>query len=519
MIKSKKQMAFYLALAANALWASSFVGAKITLLSWGPYTAAVLRLALSSLVLVIAYKLLNLESKAPKNIQEWVFVSLVGLILGGLYALQLSGMTTIESGLSAAIMLLAPLLLLILAPLVAKEGFELKKAIAAVLGAIGGVVLLYENLSMNISSNIGVWLTFGAALCLALFTLANRRFSKSISHPTMTLYSLIIGSLVLLPFSVSELIRVQSFNTENLLNSSLALFYLATVCTALPFFIWNKATAMTEAKNLASTMHLKTPLAIIFGVILLNEAPTWSLFFGVLIVSFSIWLSQASSFSFFKSKKAKLQSDSGFRPDLIIEATNLCDRACKGCYAANLFTGNGKKLSNGLNLNPTALTEVFNQVGSMHITSIRGGEPTLNPEIEKLLEVSANYSKMVILETHGRWIEKGSKLLDACSKFGISVKISFDSMHGLSKEELFNMCELLDQKSVNYLIAITEFTEEEFLKTRSICSWATNEQVIFQKKAKSLSELVKPLIGVVKTSGILEATLTTKKYFTRGQYA
>ena len=52
---------------------------------------------------------------------------------------------------------------------------------------------------------------------------------------------------------------------------------------------------MTETKNLASPMHIKTPVAIMFGVIMFGEPITWQLIAGTTIVSFALWLSQKNN--------------------------------------------------------------------------------------------------------------------------------------------------------------------------------------------------------------------------------
>ena len=77
--------------------------------------------------------------------------------------------------------------------------------------------------------------------------------------------------------------------------SWVAVVFLATVCSALCFFLWNYALAKSPASEIASTMHIKTPTAIILGVAVAGEAVTPSLIIGSAIVAIAVWLSQQSS--------------------------------------------------------------------------------------------------------------------------------------------------------------------------------------------------------------------------------
>jgi len=209
-----------------------------------------------------------------------------------------------------------------------------------------------------------------------------------------------------------------------------------------------------------------------------------------------------------------------FHPDLIVEVTGVCDRACAGCYAPNLISKYSPEdlfrekpemflMSEGLN---ATLTEMKANIDSI---ALRGGEPSRHPYLSNLLRVAHKHSRNVYVETHGRWILNNgeSELLQVCAELGTILKISFDRMHGLSSDELKGIINRISKEQAAFLIAITEATDEDFLKTRALCDWVPDENIIHQKKAKSLHELIEPRIGVVKLSGKLARTLTTKRDF------
>ena len=206
-----------------------------------------------------------------------------------------------------------------------------------------------------------------------------------------------------------------------------------------------------------------------------------------------------------------------FHPDLIIEAINACNRACQGCYAANTLVNKNKAQTSAKFINLDSLTMALSEIPHVEIVTIRGGEPSIHPYIDQVLEVVRRKSNFVILETHGRWINSNAPLLNVCKNLDIKIKVSFDSMHGLSADQLRDFHKILSNNSIEYFVAITEPTYEEFIATRSLCHWIPNSKIIFQKKAVTLDELIVPKIGVIKVGGELNKTLSVKNDFLSGR--
>lgn len=208
-----------------------------------------------------------------------------------------------------------------------------------------------------------------------------------------------------------------------------------------------------------------------------------------------------------------------FQPDLIIEVTGACNRACIGCYAPNVVAKDAASIYETrpeLFLKTPSLKNALSEITSLvSIASVRGGEPTLHPEIGILLKTAATHADQVFLETHGRWLLEEDfipymDLLEAITKNGIIVKISFDKMHGMKSDELQRITHFLRWHDVEYRIAITEPNLTEYMATRSLCHFIEDDKIIFQPKAATESELVKPLIGTINIRGEIKRTLTHK---------
>lgn len=293
---------FMLAILANILWGASFLASKYTLQAWGPFTASSLRFGLATVALFIIFRLLNRRIEIPANIKHWgglVIIATTGF--GALYPLQLAGLKYVPSSLSAAIMLTSPLLVLLLGKTVLKEKLTFQKWVALALGVIGGSILLLSTSgvgSLNFSSDLifGSVLTLLSAASLAISVIATRKFSKDFSSTSLTFWSMAIGflQLTVAAFIFEENVLASIGQNASLL-SWMSLVFLALVCSAFCFFIWNYALSMTSPQEIASSMHIKTPTAVLIGIFIANESLTAQIMTGTLLVMVGVWLSQQKS--------------------------------------------------------------------------------------------------------------------------------------------------------------------------------------------------------------------------------
>ena len=210
-----------------------------------------------------------------------------------------------------------------------------------------------------------------------------------------------------------------------------------------------------------------------------------------------------------------------FNPDLVIEVTSACNRACTGCYAPNVVSNKSAtelmKLDSNLFLNLQTLNEIlmFWDQELPQVLSIRGGEPSLHPELPIILKGFKFFSHEIVIETHGRWLLAKNRnlyeeLIQTTLDAGIIIKLSYDSMHGLSADDLREITDFLEARGGKYLIAITENTIKEYEAIRSTAMWIEDRKILYQRKAKNVDELIKPRLGVINTKGILSSDLNSK---------
>lgn len=196
-----------------------------------------------------------------------------------------------------------------------------------------------------------------------------------------------------------------------------------------------------------------------------------------------------------------------FQPDLIVEATNACNLDCKGCYSANLLIGNAKNKEKIRNLNPIGfedrLKTVINLEGKDNpIITFRGGEPSLAPDIDKLIFIASRYSNNVFLESNGLWLldsgGKFNKLLNSIIKTSSILKLSFDKMHNSKPQLVSKIIKKARDFNIDLSFGVTAKSEDEFLFIVDDLSLPGDVTTYYQEFAKDVLELKAPGLGVIK---------------------
>lgn len=289
---------FILALLANILWGTSFLGSKYTLAIWGPITASALRFVVAVVGLWIGLRMTGRKITFPRDRKTWVSLTGVGLFgFGILYPLQLFGLKLIPTGLSASIMLSSPIVVIAVSAIVLREIPTWNKWLALAIGVVGGLILLSPSSSALGSYPDTFWgslITMLAAISLALSVIFTKRLGSTLDNASVTFWSMLIGLLMIVPFSFLEP-SLQPPSQEALLLGLVALMYLGVVCSVVCFLIWNKAITSTSPNEIASTMHVKTPVAVLLGIAVVGEDLSWRILIGAMLVAIGVWISQLQS--------------------------------------------------------------------------------------------------------------------------------------------------------------------------------------------------------------------------------
>jgi drug/metabolite transporter (DMT)-like permease len=219
----------------------------------------------------------------------------------GLYGLQLSGLKSITSSESAAIMLLAPLFTVAIEVMISKK-MNVINLISSVLGFIGASLILLKinPFLKNGNENIGIKLTIAAALCLGLSVVQTRKIltkeSSDITIIELTFYSMLIGLLIFLPFSdwTEYPLQFKNITFSNLFS----LLYLSLICSAFSFYLWNWSLKYISSSVASVSMYIKTPTALAVGALLVKEDLPVRFYYGTALIFIAVIISQKSKRSY-----------------------------------------------------------------------------------------------------------------------------------------------------------------------------------------------------------------------------
>jgi drug/metabolite transporter (DMT)-like permease len=285
---AKPKTGLWQGIVANILWGTSFLATKHTLMVWAPITASALRFTIATIALFLGMKATSYEIQIPNGRNEWTWVILTAILgFGLLYPFQAKGLTLIPSSLSAIIMLTSPLVVVAISSLMGFQATQ-RKWIAVTLGMIGGTILIIGRshvVGADDVSMTGISLTLAASVCLAASSVTAKKALSTLNQGSLTFWSMLFGALILAPLAYAEKQPILQASVE----IWLCVLYLAIVCSVVAFFLWNHALSHGDPMTIASTMHLKTPVAVLLGCFLNSEHLGWTAVLGGVLVGIGIW--------------------------------------------------------------------------------------------------------------------------------------------------------------------------------------------------------------------------------------
>ncbi len=158
------------------LWATGFVGAKFGLPYAPPMTFLAMRLLIVALVLLV-WALLTAR-RWPRGWRQFGHIALAGVLLhcvylGGAFVAMSRGL---ESGTTALIVSVQPLLVAALAGPLLKERVSLRQWTGLLLGLAGVALVVWRKAGFDQQALAGVWLCLGSLIAITVAMLYQKRY-------------------------------------------------------------------------------------------------------------------------------------------------------------------------------------------------------------------------------------------------------------------------------------------------------------------------------------------------------
>jgi drug/metabolite transporter (DMT)-like permease len=281
------------ALLAIIFWGFSFIATKVALKEMNPFTLLTLRFGIGGFLLLLVQLQRDRRFLKAFSFKDWVsiiFLAIVGI--SGHTLLQAFGLlytTAINTGWIVAIM---PIFIAIAARFYLGEAITRRKIGGILLGFIGVFLVISKGvLSISIlrfGSTFGDFLVLISALTWAAFTVGGRGFLSRFSPLAAITPVMIVGGLVILPFTWLKWEWSILFNLS--LQGWISILFLGIFCSGLAYLFWYSALEKKDSSIVGMYLYLEPLVTLIGAYFLLGEEIRWITLTGGGMILLGVYL-------------------------------------------------------------------------------------------------------------------------------------------------------------------------------------------------------------------------------------
>ncbi|WP_371380008.1 DMT family transporter [Sporomusa aerivorans] len=265
-----------------AIWAGTFVSTKLVLAEITPALSALYRYLIASIILIII-DFRNQERINREDYPLFLFLSATGVTL--YYLLQHYGMQYTNATNAAILISLSPVFIGIFSWLLFNEKFKCINWLGLTL-AFGGCCLLITdgNMSRNLLDNRswGNLFILMTAISWALYSVYGKKLLKTYSSITIIKYTTLLGTIMLIPFSLGEITLSSRFALSWL--GFVNLLYLGGLASVYGYLAWYKGLERLPAITVGSYLYFRPLLTGILAAAILHENISSTVILGGMLI-------------------------------------------------------------------------------------------------------------------------------------------------------------------------------------------------------------------------------------------
>lgn len=268
-----------------AIWGSAFFNYKIVLKSFDIFTLAGGRLFFASIFsIIISIFFLNsvkIKYFFSKDFYLFFLIGLINYVIPFIFIAI--GINKMSSGLAALLMSAGPFYAIILSHFLIDDKFNKLKFVGTCIGFLSVLILVYDQIYITGTTNfISVFFVMSASFFYIIGGLLIKKILAKYNSQTITCFSLIWATLILLPFVYY--FYKNNFNKIFYIESFYSLIYLGIVSTAIAFYIRAKI-ILDNGLVFMSQVSLLIPIfGVLFSYIFLQEKLYLSMFVSLFLL-------------------------------------------------------------------------------------------------------------------------------------------------------------------------------------------------------------------------------------------
>jgi drug/metabolite transporter (DMT)-like permease len=290
MIKNSK--AFFSLLLVSVLWGCNYPISAYLLQDFSPVLLSTVRICFTSLFLLIV-AMIQKGIRRPTS-SEWKLLLGAG-IFGTLInqTFYFTGLNHTTPANASLIIALAPIATIFLERIIFKVKFTLKKAFGAIISLVG-VFSIIGVASGSFGISWGDLNIVVAMLCLSISLLFVRALSKTMNSYIITIYSTVLGSVLMIPAA-----GVEGIVSGSVISHSMIMWFLlisaGILAQGIAGFWWNKGVSEVGAGTASMFMNVQPFVAILASHFILGDPILISQILGGILVLLGVFIANMPS--------------------------------------------------------------------------------------------------------------------------------------------------------------------------------------------------------------------------------
>jgi len=273
------------------IWGMNFSVTKLALAEIPPLPFTAVRFAAASLLLWLVVRAIEGPAELPDRAARTLI--LLGLLGNTCYQLAFTvGLDHTTATNSALILSMLPTVVALMAGLLGLERITPRMRWGIALGTLGVVIVIAtRGVGFGASTLYGDFLTLGAVLCWAGYTVGLRRVPAGVSSLRITSITTIAGTPGLVLAGLPGVVRADWSSVTA--QGWAALGYAAVFSLVIAYLLWNRSVQTVGGTRTAIYMCV-TPLVAVTGAwLLLGERPHPMQGFGAVLIVAGVLLTRA----------------------------------------------------------------------------------------------------------------------------------------------------------------------------------------------------------------------------------
>ena len=258
-------------------WATAFVLTKVVLKEVDVTILGVLRYFFASIIVIFILIKQKISLPALKDIPAFIFAGFSGYA-GYIVLFNIATLLSSPSTLSV-INALAPAITAIVAYFIFNEKIKLIGWLSMSISFCGILILtLWDGV---LTVNKGILYMLAGCLLLSLYNISQRYLTKKYSSFDVSMYSMLIGGILLVIYSPSSITNMFSISFTSLI----LIIYMSIFPSIISYFFWTKAFELAKHTTEVTSFMFVTPvLATLMGIIILGDIPKLSTLVGGVVI-------------------------------------------------------------------------------------------------------------------------------------------------------------------------------------------------------------------------------------------